>query len=166
MVFDPEGVMRVLAEHDVRFVLIGGLAAAVHGYPGITQDLDVCYARDAENLERLTAALRDLRARLRGVDEDVPFALDVRALEAGDSFTFVTDLGDVDCVGTPSGTGGFADLVQGATLHDVGGIPLAVCSLADLERMKRSAGRSKDLAALEWIRAIRDEIERDRGVEA
>lgn len=157
--FDPDAILDVLVAHDVRFVLIGGLAAAFHGYPGITQDLDVCYARDDENLEHLAAALRVMEASPRGVDEDVPFQLDYRTLKAGNAFTFQTIFGSFDCLGTPSGTDGFQDLLQVAEGYEIDGATILVAALADLERMKRAAGRAKDLIALEWIRAIRDETE-------
>lgn len=157
--FDPLAALQMLQAHGVRFVVIGGIAAAVRGWPGITQDLDVCYARDEQNLERLAAALRELRARLRGAPEDVPFQLDARALMEGDSFTFTTTAGDLDCLETPWGTGGFADLDGGATDEDLGGAVVRVVSLDDLIRMKRAAGRPKDLAALETLGALREELE-------
>jgi hypothetical protein len=104
--FSPLGLIEVLVQHEVRFVVIGGFAAAVHGSPTTTQDLDICHARDDANLRALAAALSQMGARLRGVDEQVPFKIDARALKAGDSFTFQTTLGDLDCLATPAGTRG------------------------------------------------------------
>jgi hypothetical protein len=155
--FDPLRTLRVLTKHDVRFVLIGGFAAALRGSPMITGDLDVCYARDAENLERLALALRSLGARLRGAPDDVPFQLDATALRNGDHFTFATSAGALDCLGTPAGTSGFADLDAAATDEVVEGLAIRVASIEDLIRMKRAAGRPKDLIALEWLTAVRDE---------
>jgi hypothetical protein len=161
LVFDPDAVLRALASHRVRFVLIGGLAASLHGSPVITFDLDVCYARDDENLERLAAALRELGAQLRGVDEPVPFQLNAKSLRNGDTFTFLTSAGAVDLLGTPSGTLGFSDLDAGAIEMVVaGGVVIRVASLDDLMRMKRASAREKDLIGLEWLGAVRDELER------
>jgi hypothetical protein len=87
----------------------------------------------------------------------VPFLLDAATLRAGDSFTFVTDLGDVDFLGTPSGTGGYDDLRPGAETIDIEGVEVLVSSLDDLMRMKRAAGRRKDLVELEILGALRDE---------
>ena len=70
--------LEMLAQHRVRFVLIGGVAGNLRGSTTVTQDVDVCYARDEENLERMAAALRELNARLRGAPPDVPFILQSR----------------------------------------------------------------------------------------
>jgi hypothetical protein len=141
----------------VRFVVIGGIAAAAHGSPSVTQDLDVCYERAPENLRRLAAALDTLDARLRSTD--VPFRPDAAALGNGDQFTFTTRLGDFDCLGTPAGTGGFADLDANAIELDLDGVRVRVASIDDLIRMKRAAGRPKDRVELEILGALRDEIE-------
>jgi len=155
--FDPLGSLRVLTDHGVRFVVIGGIAGATHGSPSVTQDLDVCYERGEENLERLATALGSIHARLRGADHDLPFSLDAKTLEAGDHFTFITDLGDLDCLGIPAGTLGYDDLMKGAVNIDLEGLNVAAASIDDLIRMKRAAGRPRDLAELEILGALRDE---------
>jgi hypothetical protein len=158
--FDPVEAIRALRRNGVRYVLIGGLAGSLRGSPVITGDVDICYARDDENLVRLAKALTELRARLRGVDEGVPFILDARTLRNGDSFTFHTDAGRLDVLGTPAGTGGFEDLDRDATEEDLGeGVSVRVASLDDLMRMKRASGRSKDVQHLEHLAALRDELE-------
>jgi hypothetical protein len=157
--FDPLAELRALVDHGVRFVLIGGYAAALRGSPMITGDVDICHARDHENLDRLADALGTLGARLRGAPADVPFRLDGRTLAAGDHFTFTTDAGSLDCLGTPAGTDGFADLDAAATDEDLDGLVVRVASLEDLIRMKRAAGRPQDRIAVEWLSAIRDEMD-------
>ena len=157
--FDPVGALRALVDHDVRFVVIGGFAGVLRGSPMITGDLDICYARDEENLRRLAGSLRTLDARLRGAHPDVPFRLDARTLGAGDHFTFITSGGPLDCLGTPSGTDGFADLDASATDEELDELVVRVASLDDLIRMKRAAGRPQDLIAIEWLSALRDELD-------
>ena len=157
--FDPIAGLRALVEHGVRFVLIGGYAAALRGSPMMTGDVDICPARDRKNVNRLAEALQSLRARLRGAPADVPFLLDGRTLEAGDHFTFATDAGPMDSLGTPAGTDGFADLDAAATDEDLDGLVVRVASLDDLIRMKRAADRPQDRIAVEWLSALRDEIE-------
>lgn len=163
MIFDPLAQLRVLVAHEVRFVVIGGIGGRTWGSPLITNDLDICYARDRANLEHLAAALRELGARLRGVDDDVPFLLDADTLAAGDTFTFVTKHGDLDVLGTPAGTQGYDDLVAGAVEMDLDGFAVHVADLGDLIRMKRAAGRPKDRVALEILEAVREEVEKEQG---
>jgi hypothetical protein len=164
--FEPLGILRTLSSHGVRSVLIGGFAGNLRGTADVTQDLDVCYARDRGNLERLAAALHELNATLRLArepDHDLPFLLDARTLKDGDSFTFTTALGDFDILGTPSGTNGFEDLDAGAeTMTAADGLQIRVASIDDLIRMKRASGRTKDLLQLEHLEALREEIERFR----
>lgn len=162
MTFDPLRALRALVDHGVAFVVVGGFAGQVHGAPLTTQDIDVCYERSPANLDRLAAALRTLGARLRvaGVDEELPFVLDARSLAAGDSFTFATDVGDLDVLATPAGTRGFADLDARAVAYDLGdGLVIRVAAIADLMRMKRAAGRAKDRVHLELLQALQDVLD-------
>ena len=158
--FDPLRVFRTLDRHGVQFVLIGGLGARLYGSPTVTNDTDICYERSSENLGRLAAALRQLDARLRGAPEDVPFQPDAAALAAGDHFTFTTKAGNLDCLGIPSGVGGFDELLSEATSFDVGGLNVLVASIDDLIRMKRAAGRPKDLVEIEVLAAVKEETQR------
>jgi hypothetical protein len=158
--YDPLDALRVLQDHDTRFIVIGGFAGRLWGSPTVTNDLDVCYARDPDNLERLAAALTQLRARLRGVDDEVAFLLDAQTLAKGQNFTFVTSAGNLDILGLPAGVQGFDELAANAAEFDLGeGLVVSVCHLDDLIRMKRAAGRPKDRIELEVLTAVRDEIE-------
>jgi hypothetical protein len=138
--------------------VIGGVAAAARGSPTATLDLDICYRREAKNLERLARALQAVGARLRGADDDVPFLLDAKTLSAGDHFTLSTDFGDLDILGTPAGTSGFDDLAARASDVDLDGLTVRVVSLEDLIRMKKAAGRRKDRIELEVLGALREEL--------
>ncbi|MGH2382153.1 MAG: hypothetical protein ACRDG7_13165 [Candidatus Limnocylindria bacterium] len=158
--FQPEAVIRLLGRHEVRYVLIGGLAAVTHGAPIVTQDVDLCHARDPDNLERLAAAIGEVHAYLRGADPGPPFRLDARTLARRDAFTFTTDLGWIDILATPSGTEGYTDLARTADIHDLFGHRVLIAAVDDLIRMKRAAGRPKDLLAIEELAALRDEIDR------
>lgn len=160
--FDPALAFRVFNQHEVHYVLIGGLAGEFLGAPVGTDDIDICYERTTENIERLAAALRQLDARLRvaKVDEELPFLLDAQTLAAGDSSTFCTDAGDIDILATPSGTGGFRDLDAGATAYDLGqGLVVRVVGLDDLMRMKEASGRPKDEAHLNVLAALKEMVD-------
>jgi hypothetical protein len=142
----------------VRFVVIGGVAGRLWGSPTMTNDTDICYARDQSNLERLAEALLELEAHLRGVDNDVPFILDAKTLASGQNFTFLTKDGPLDVLGMPSGVNGFDELITNVVEFDLGdGLVLPVCDLDDLIRMKRAAGPTKDRIELEVLAAVRDE---------
>jgi hypothetical protein len=159
--FEPDRILRTLLDHDVRFVVIGGLAGNIRGTPVVTHDIDVCYSRERDNLERLAAALASLHAKLRAAHEEdeLPFTLDARALVLGDTFTLRTDFGPLDILATPSGTAGFDDLDQAATTERIGeGLSVRVASVEDLIRMKRASGRTKDQLHLPELEALRDEI--------
>ena len=158
--FDPIRILRRLQAHDVRFVLIGGFAAKAHGSPSLTLDIDICYARGRDNLERLAAVLGELGSVLRGAPRDLRFHPDSQILERGDMFALTTDFGDFDILATPAGVSGYSELennAEDAELDD--GLVVRVASLDDLIRMKRAAGRPKDRVELEILGALRDELE-------
>ena len=161
--FDPFAILRLLVAHQVRFVIIGGFGAGLHGSPALTGDLDICYDRRGDNLDRLAAVTTALHATLRAADqgEGVAFPLDAQALRVGDSFTLWTDLGPLDILATPSGTGGYDDLIQGAQELDVGeAILVRVASIDDIIRMKRAAGREKDAAHIAALQVVQEQLER------
>jgi hypothetical protein len=153
--------LETLVKHRVRFVVIGGLGGRLRGTTTVTDDVDVCYSGDFENLERMVRALKELHATLRGAPKSVPFKLDARTLEMGDRFTFDTDTGKLDILGHPSGIpGGYEELERTADEMSLGmGLSVLVASIDDLIRMKQAAGRPKDLIEVEVLGALRDEID-------
>ena len=158
--FRPLDALEALISHRVRFIVIGGFGAQLLGAPLITQDLDICYSRDDENLERLAAALQDLHASLRGAPANVPFKPDAKTLKAGNHFTFLTDAGSLDILGSPSGArGGYEELLPASEEVDLDAYRVKVASIDDLIRMKRAADRPKDRAVLEELGALRDEMD-------
>lgn len=100
--FDPDRIPEVLDRHGVDYVLVGGVAARVHGAGRATVDIDCVPATDEENLQRLAGALAELGSCLRagGIsDEDarlLPLRLDAATLAAFGSFTWTTDAGPLD----------------------------------------------------------------------
>jgi len=158
--FDPIRILNELDDQAVLYVLIGGAAATALGSPIVTQDIDICYERSSENLQRLANALRSLNAKLRGAPADVPFPLDARTLEMGDQFTFTTDAGSLDIMATPAGSGGYEQLSVNALEVDLDGLTVRTVAIEDLIRMKRAAGRPKDLALLEELGALEEEREK------
>lgn len=163
--FAPEKIFAALQRNDVRYVVIGGLAAALHGSPVMTIDADICPARDRENLRSLAAALRDLDARVRapGAPDGLPFACDEVFLARIDvALNLVTPSGDLDVSFQPSGTNGYADLAERAVTFTIRGMAIRVASLEDVIRSKEAANRPKDLAALPALRLLLERIRTQR----
>lgn len=161
MTYEFLDALETLAKHRVRFVVVGGLGGRLRGSTTVTDDVDVCYSRDSENLERMARALKELHATLRGAPKDVPFLLDARTLKMGDNFAFDTDAGKLDILGHPSGVpDGYEELERTADEMSLGfGLTVRVASIDDLIRMKRAAGRPKDLIEVEVLGALRDEVD-------
>lgn len=155
-VFDPAAILAVLNDHGVRYIVIGGIAAAVHGSPYVTTDLDVTPSADLANLERLSAALRVLDARVRTEAEPagLGFAHDGASLGRGAVWNLSTHHGDLDLALVPSGTTGYDDLARDAEELTILGVTVRVASLADVVRSKAAAGRAKDSVQLPLLRRL------------
>ncbi len=155
-IFDPEAILAALERHDVRYVLIGGLAATLHGSPHVTTDVDITPSTDAKNLARLADALDDLDARLRVENEPggVAFEHSAEALAGAIIWNLVTRCGDLDLTLVPAGTSGFDDLKRDAIEIRIREIHVVVASLADVIRSKEAAGREKDQLTLPTLRRI------------
>jgi hypothetical protein len=159
---DFEGLVRHLAAAGVEFVLVGGFAGTVHGSPRITIDLDISYSRSPDNLRRLAAALEPLSPYLRGAPPGLPFRLDAATLARGLNFTLTTTLGDLDLLGEIAGGGTYERLLPRTRRLTVAGVQIQVVTLAQLIRLKRAAGRPKDLEAIAELEALLEEERRDR----
>lgn len=141
-----------LVRNAVDFVVVGGVAGWVHGSAYPTYDLDIAYARDRLNLERLAAALAEVRARWRGGPPDLPIQLDAAMLANGANFTFETPFGRFDVIGEFSGVRGYEELRREARIESYDGLDIRVASIDHLIAMKRAAGRTKDkLMVLEYV---------------
>ncbi len=151
-----EEALRQLLAKEIRFVLVGGLAAVVHGSSYITNDLDICYERTPENIRRVVSFLTSIHAKLRGAPDDLPFILDEKTFSLGMNFTFKTDLGDLDLLGEMAGVGTFKETFRLSEPLDFLGMKMSVLSLEGLVKAKKSAGRPKDLAHLKELEAIRE----------
>ena len=148
-------LLKRLVDGSVRFSVIGGVALIARGVQRATEDLDIAYARDRENLTRLAAALAPIHPRLRGVPGDLPFVLDVPSLRSGLNFTLDTDLGPLDLLGEVAGLGSFEHVDAASSELEIAGASILVLTLDGLERAKRAAGRPKDLVDLGYILALR-----------
>lgn len=152
--FRPRALLEHLTAHGVDYVVIGGIAAVLHGSERNTFDLDVCPARDSVNLEALGAALTAIDARLRGIEEDVPFVPDGRTLGGVEILTLDTALGPLDLVMRPPGMGTYEAVRRRAERMDAGGAAVLVAAIDDLVEMKGSTDRPKDREDVERLEAL------------
>ena len=161
-IFQPDEILRRLIDADVKFVLVGGLAAQAHGSTSLTNDLDICYARDLDNLRALADVLQDIVAIRRGLPAKTPALppLDARTLRAGGLFTLSTRFGDLDLLADPDPGLDFAVLMVAAVPAVTAGVRVMAAGLDDLMAMKRAAGRPKDRVELEILGALREELDR------
>ena len=151
-----ERILKSLHEAEAEFIVIGGVAAILHGSAHITLDMDICYRRTRQNYKRIAEALAPFHPRLRG--KDVPprlsFVLDAQTLEMGLNFTLTTDVGDVDLLGEISGVGGYNDILKEAERFTAYGIEFDVIGLTALIRNKRATLRVKDQRILPELEAL------------
>jgi hypothetical protein len=147
----------VLSRSGVEFIVVGGTAATIHGSARLTRDLDIVYRRTPDNLRRLVAALAPHRPYLRGAPAGLPFQWDEPTLKRGLNFTLTTSLGDIDLLGEVAGGGAYDALLPHCTTVRAFGIECLCLNLDMLIRVKRAAGRPKDLEAIAELEAIRDE---------
>lgn len=154
---DLDALIQALGRGGVDFIIVGGVAATIHGSARLTQDLDVVYSRRPENISRLVGALAPHAPYLRGAPPGLPFRWDAETIRRGLNFTLTTSLGDVDVLGEIVGGGGYDDLLPHSPLTIAFGIECRCLGLDRLIHVKRAAGRRKDLDAIAELEALLEE---------
>jgi predicted nucleotidyltransferase len=148
-----------LSGQKVKFVVVGGVAAAAHGATRVTNDLDICYdAEDQKNLVALASLLAKWQAYPRGVETGLPFIMDDRTLKGAPVLTLTTLEGDIDVMDRIAGVGGYADVLKRSEKIEALGVRFRVIDLPSLIKAKRAAGRPRDhehLPELEALLALR-----------
>src|SRR3954453_5179250 len=142
--FRPTRQLAELTRHGVDFVIVGGIAATMHGTSRDTFDLDICPSQMPQNLDLLGEALVDLRSSLRGVEEDVPFEPDGRSLHGIEILTLDTRFGPLDVLTRPDGFPPSSRLRTGAQQMERGGTGVLGASTDDRRERKRGTARHKD----------------------
>jgi aminoglycoside-2''-adenylyltransferase len=148
-------LVSVLVHHDVRFIIVGGMAGALQGAPVNTLDLDIVYSRDGENVRRLLTALKSVSARFRD---------DPRHVEPNESHLLskghkllATSHGQLDVLGTIEEDSGYEELIDSSDQLELAGHTVHVLSLERLIRVKEKLARPKDQLMLLILRATLDE---------
>ncbi|MCC6662493.1 MAG: hypothetical protein IT375_02055 [Polyangiaceae bacterium] len=154
-------LIEVLTRHQVRFVVVGGVAAVLQRVPVATQDFDIVHDRSEDNVQRLLAALAELGAVYRG---------DPRNLRPGETHlrgpgNQLLQAGNLmfDVLGAIDWAGGYDDLLPHSELLEVGDHSVRVLTLEKLIDVKRHLSRPKDKLMLMHLEAALEEREKGRG---
>jgi len=157
---DFPAAFRALVTGEVAFIVIGGVAAMLHGVARTTYDVDVVYSRDRANLARLAQALAPHAPYLRGAPQGLPFVWDESTLRHGLNFTLETLVGDIDLLGEVPGGGSYRELFPHSETAMAFGFSCRVVRLEKLIQLKRAAGRPKDLEPIAELQALLEERQR------
>ena len=139
---DQASLLRLLLVHGVEFVVIGGVAAQLHGWGGATADLDIAVSVQSSNVDRLNDALAAAGAGLGTI--------------GGLGTSFMTDYGRLEIVRKAHAVGGYADWLRSAQRHTFEHLTIMVAAPQEILRSKEAAGRQKDREALPEMRRAFD----------
>lgn len=133
-----------LNAHDVRYLVVGGYAVALHGYPRFTKDLDIWLWLEAENAAKAVQALADFGFAALDITAD-DFLVADQIIQLGyppNRIDLITTLPGVE----------FASCFEQREVVMVDGIPVNFIDRESLKRNKRASGRLQDLADLENLK--------------
>ena len=150
-------LLGALHNEAVKCIVVGGVAARAHGSARVTQDIDLSYGRDDDNLRAIYRALKKFNPYLRGAPPGLPFEWSELTLRGGLNFTLTTTVGDIDLLGEIIGGGRYEDLEPHTVRAEIFGFETMLLDLDWLIRVKRAAGRPKDLEVVAELEALREE---------
>jgi predicted nucleotidyltransferase len=157
MAVDLAQIIPPLVSAKVDFILIGGMAAILHGSARVTFDVDLLYSRSDENIQRLATALVPYQPCLRDAPAGLPFAWDAKTIRSGLNFTLTTSVGGVDLFGEVAGGETYQDLLAHSFDVDAFGVRFKCIDLPTLIRIKEAADRPKDREAVAELRVLLEE---------
>ena len=157
---DLERLVPTLVRSGVEFIVIGGVAAIIHGSARATYDVDLLYSRNEANIQRLANLLASYAPYLREAPPDLPFVWDVKTIRDGLNFTLTTDLGDIDLLGDVAGGETYQTLLSHSFEVEAFGVRFKCIDLPTLIRIKEAAGRRKDQEAIAELRVLLEETKK------
>lgn len=149
-----ERALHALCDSGVEFVVIGGVAAALHGSAQVTFDLDICYSRLSPNQKRLRDALQPFHPRPRGFPRDLPFVWDEATLRNNTILTLESEIGAIDLLAEVAGIGNYEQLKSRSISVNAFDRSVAVVDIRSLITAKRAAGRQKDLSSIPELESL------------
>ena len=153
-------MLNGLRSNDIKFVVVGGLAATAHGSRRVTDDVDICYETGNANVTRLAVLLASWRPYPRGIEKGLPFFMDEKQFRVTPLMTLTTSEGFIDVLDIVKGVGGYSECQARSERVEAFGIRFSVLGLPALIDAKRATGRPKDLdqlPELEALMALREE---------
>ncbi|HEX7881005.1 MAG TPA: hypothetical protein VF720_16460 [Candidatus Eisenbacteria bacterium] len=153
-------LLDTLLQAEVEFVVVGGLAAVLHGSTLLTRDLDICVPIGARSFLKLQSALRPLNPRVRAGSGVIPLELDTESAARLTNLYLRTDDGRLDCLGSVAGLGDYEKVLAASEKLTVHGYPLFVLGLDGLIVAKEAMGRPRDLETVTQLKAIRERLNR------
>jgi hypothetical protein len=152
-------ILKLLSESQIDFVVIGGVAAIMHGSVYVTRDVDVCMRFDEPNLKKLSNALGPFHPKHRITPQRLPFTIDDRNWQGLKNLYLATDIGILDCLSDVLGVGGYEEALKASELVRGEFGEFKTLTLDALIRAKEAAGREKDLLVLRELRIIKTKRE-------
>jgi hypothetical protein len=156
---NDKALLLRLQEHDVEFVIIGGICGVLHGVGLVTLDLDICCRFSAQNLKRVETALKDLHPYHRMTQQKLPLELTDELCGRLKNLYLATDFGVLDCLGEVAGLGDYEQVLKHSVAHKMSYGEFRILSLDALITTKEAVGREKDLYAARLLRALRSKTE-------
>lgn len=135
--------LQSLNDNGVRYLVIGGYAVALHGYPRYTKDIDIWIETSPENAARMVKALEQFGFASLGLQE-ADFLVPQQIVQLG------YPPSRIDLISTPAGVD-FAGCYASRVEVEIEGVTVHFIDLENLRRNKRATGRLQDLADLEHL---------------
>ena len=147
-------MLQGLRSSDVKFIVVGGVAATAHGSRRVTDDVDICYDASSPNVVKLAGLLKKWEAYPRGIERGLPFFMDERQFRTTPIMTLTTSEGFLDVLDMVKGVGSYADCADRSKSVEGFGIRFRVLDLAALIDAKKAAGRPRDIDQLPELEAL------------
>ena len=162
MAQEDKALLARLHQHNVEFVLIGGVCSVMHGSGLLTVDLDVCCRFNTTNLRRLESALHDLHPYHRLTPNKLPLVITEELCSRLKNLYLQTDLGKIDCLGEVMGVGDYEAALKRSIEFKMSFGPIRMFDLETLITSKEATGREKDKYALPVLRALAEKNKQSR----
>ncbi len=162
MANDFIGVLELLIDHNVEFILVGGLAASAYGSPQVTQDVDICIDLSLKNIVRLKKAMAAIKPVHRMHPSKPPFNDEPSRLETFRNIYLSTEYGQIDCLGEIMGIGSFKETLESSTELEIRGKKCRIITLEALIKSKEALGRPKDKEAVVILKALLEKTAKSR----